>query len=183
MIAAMDNRLGGRLATQHLLDQGYQRVGIITGPPHWWEALEREVGWREVLTENGVSDLNRLKTIGDWNATSGDVGVQSLMSLAPDIDAIFICNDQMALGALQAAHRLGLRVPQDLGIVGFDDIPESAYFFPPLTTIRQNTRKLGALAIDLICMLIEAQDENQTIEHKISWVEPRLIVRKSSQRK
>jgi LacI family transcriptional regulator len=183
MIAAMDNRLGGRLATQHLLDQGYQRVGIITGPPHWWESLEREVGWREVLTENGVSDLNRLKTIGDWNATSGDVGVQSLMSLAPDIDAIFICNDQMALGALQAAHRLGLRVPQDLGIVGFDDIPESAYFFPPLTTIRQNTRKLGALAIDLMCMLIEAQDENQTIEHKISWVEPRLIVRKSSQRK
>ena len=183
MIAAMDNRMGGRLATQHLLDEGYQRVGIITGPARWWEAAEREAGWREVLTENGITNLDQLKAIGDWNAASGDVGLQTLLTKAPNIDAIFVSNDQMALGTLQAARRLGLRVPQDLGIVGFDDIPESAYFYPPLTTIRQNTGKLGALAVELICTLIEARDENQTIKPEISWVEPRLIPRGSSKRK
>ncbi|MFC1997900.1 substrate-binding domain-containing protein, partial [Chloroflexota bacterium] len=183
LIAAMDNRLGGRLAAQHLLNQGYQRVGIITGPAYWWESAEREAGWREVLTENGIKNLDQLKAIGDWNAASGDVGLQTLLTQAPDIDAIFVSNDQMAIGSLQAAHRLGLRVPQDLGIVGFDDIPESAYFYPPLTTIRQNTGKLGALAVELICTLIEAREENRTIEPEISWVGPRLVPRKSTQRK
>jgi LacI family transcriptional regulator len=183
LIAAMDNRLGGRLAAQHLLDQGYQRVGIITGPPHWWEAVEREAGWREVLTENGFDNLEALKVNGDWNATSGDVGLQTLMTQTPGIDAIFVCNDQMALGALQAARRLGLQVPEDLGIVGFDDIPESAYFYPPLTTVRQNTRKLGALAVERIKALIDARKTNQTIDPDISWVEPRLVVRASSRRK
>jgi LacI family transcriptional regulator len=183
LIAAMDNRLGGRLATQHLLDRGYQRVGIITGPPHWWEAVEREAGWRAVLTENGSEDPDEFKTIGDWNAASGDVGLRTLMAQAPDIDAVFVCNDQMALGALQAARRLGLKVPEDLGIVGFDDIPESAYFFPPLTTIRQNARKLGALAVERINAQIEDRKTNQTIYEGISWVKPRLVVRTSSQRK
>ncbi len=183
MIAAMDNRMGGRLATQHLLDQGYQRVGIITGPPHWWEAVEREAGWRAVLTENGVGNPDKLKAIGDWNAASGVVGLQTLITQAPDMDAIFVSNDQMALGVLQAARRLGLKVPDDLGIVGFDDIPESAYFYPPLTTIRQNTGKLGALAIDLICVLIEAREGKKAVDPEILWVEPRLIARSSSQRK
>jgi len=182
LIAAMDNRLGGRLATQHLLDQGYKRVGIITGPLRWWEAAEREAGWRSVLLEIGVGNPDKYKTTGDWNAASGDVGLQTLMIQAPDIDAIFVSNDQMALGALQAARRLGLTVPEDLGIVGFDDIPESAYFYPPLTTIRQNAHKLGALAVERISALIKLRDNIQTIKPSISWVQPRLVVRKSSQK-
>ena len=94
----------------------------------------------------------------------------------------FISNDQMAIGALQAARRLGLNVPEDLGIVGFDDIPEAAYFYPSLTTIRQDTRKLGAMAVDQISAIIQAQQIGDILEPSISWVEPRLIVRKSSVR-
>jgi LacI family transcriptional regulator len=181
-IAALDNRLGGRLATEHLLKQGYQRVGIITGPVNWWEARGRSAGWREVIEAAGYSDIDRLIVEGDWNPPSGEVGLQTLLDQNPNLDAVFISNDQMALGALQVARRQGLRVPEDLGIVGFDDIPEAAYFFPSLTTVRQNTRKLGALAVERISALIQARQENRVLEPDVSWVEPRLIIRKSSVR-
>jgi LacI family transcriptional regulator len=181
-IAALDNRMGGRLATEHLLNRGYQRIGIITGPMNWWEARERLAGWQEVVKAAGYSDVERLIVEGDWNAPSGAVGLQTLLDQNPDIDAVFISNDQMSLGALQTARRLGLNVPKDIGIVGFDDIPEAAYFYPTLTTVRQNTRKLGALAVERIHSLIQARQENQTLEPGTSWVEPRLVVRRSSQR-
>ena len=101
---------------------------------------------------------------------------------SPDIDAIFVSNDQMALGALQAARRLSLNVPNDLGIVGFDDIPEAAYFYPSLSTVRQNVNKLGALAVQQIHALIQAEQQGEALEPEIVWVKPRLIVRKSSVR-
>ena len=83
---------------------------------------------------------------------------------------------------LYRLQRLGLSIPEDLGIVGFDDIPEAAYFYPPLTTVRQDTRRLGAMAVERMNALIQAQDEEETLEPDISWLEPRLIVRKSSVR-
>lgn len=181
--AALDNRLGGRLAVDHLTDQGYKRVGIITGPQNWWEARERLASWRGVVEALGYSNIDGLIVEGDWNPPSGDVGLHRLLDQDPDVDAVFVSNDQMALGALQAARRLGLKVPQDLGIVGFDDIPEAAYFYPSLTTVRQNTRNLGTLAVERINELIQAQREGETLEPEISWVKPRLIVRKSSKRK
>jgi DNA-binding LacI/PurR family transcriptional regulator len=171
------------LASEHFLQQGYKKVGIITGPANWWEAQERLNGWREVVTEAGYSDIDSLIVEGDWNAPSGDVGLHTLIDQNPDMDAVFSSNDQMALGALQAARRLGLNVPEDLGIVGFDDIPEAAYFYPPLTTVRQDTRKLGAMAVERINTLIQAQYEGETIEPGISWLEPRLIIRQSSVKK
>jgi len=182
-VSALDNRLGGKLATEHLIEQGYQRVGIITGPSSWWEAQERLAGWREVVLKAGYSDVDSLIVEGGWDPPSGDVGLHTLLDRNPDIDAIFVSNDQMALGALQAARRLGLRTPEDLGIVGFDDIPEAAYFYPSLSTMRQDTRKLGAMAVDRISALIQAQRAGETLEPDISWLEPRLIVRKSSVRK
>lgn len=182
MVAALDNRLGGRLATEHLIEQGYQRIGIITGPASWWEARERLAGWREVAEANGYSNIDRLIVEGNWEAPSGEIGLQTLFENDPDIDAVFVSNDQMSLGALQAARGRNLRVPEDLGIVGFDDIPEAAYFFPSLTTVRQNTHKLGALAVEKINQMILARQEEQTIEPEITWVEPRLIIRKSSVR-
>jgi DNA-binding LacI/PurR family transcriptional regulator len=181
-VTALDNRLGGRLATEHLLQVGYQRVGIITGPYHWWEAQERLMGWQETVEAAGYSDIDRLIIEGDWNAPSGDVGIHSLLDQNPEIDAVFISNDQMALGALQAARRLGLKVPEDLGIVGFDDIPEAAYFYPSLTTVRQDTQKLGALAVQQLHTLIQAEQRDESLEPEIAWVKPRLIVRKSSAR-
>ena len=179
-ITSLDNRLGGRLATEHLVKQGYKRIGIITGPGSWWEAQERLAGWREVITEMGYADIDSLIVDGDWNAPSGDVGLHTLLDRDPEIDAVFVSNDQMAVGALQAARRLELTVPEDLGVVGFDDIPEAAYFYPSLTTVRQDTRKLGAMAVDQISAVIQAQQVGNIIEPSVSRLEPRLIVRKSS---
>ena len=179
-VTALDNRMGGKLATEHLAKQDYQRIGIITGPGSWWEAQERLNGWREVVEAAAYTDIESLIVEGDWNPPSGDVGLHALLDRDPQIDAVFISNDQMALGALQAARRLGLSIPEDLGIVGFDDIPEAAYFYPPLTTVRQDTRKLGAMAVKRMSALIQAQDEGETLEPDTSWLEPRLIVRKSS---
>lgn len=179
-VVAMDNFLGARLATEHLLEQGYRRIGIITGPENWWEAQQREAGWRESLKQAGVEQTNELKVAGDWGAASGDVGLHNLVARSPDIEAVFASNDQMALGALQAARRLGVNVPGDLGIVGFDDIPEAAYFYPSLTTVRQNLGDLGALAVDRMCELIKSRQAGAEIAPDISWIKPRLIVRKSS---
>jgi DNA-binding LacI/PurR family transcriptional regulator len=182
-ISALENRLGGKLATEHLMEQGYKRIGIITGPSSWWEAQERLAGWREAVIAAGYPNVDSLIVEGGWDPPSGDVGLHNLLDRDPGLDAVFVSNDQMALGALQAARRLGLRVPEDLGVVGFDDIPEAAYFYPPLTTMRQDARKLGATAVDLISAIIQAQNSGETLEPKISWLEPHLIVRKSSVRK
>jgi LacI family transcriptional regulator len=181
-IVAMDNRHGGRLAVEHLLEQGYRRVGVITGPSEWWEAKEREASWRQTMLEAEVDNLDELQVEGDWSAASGDVGFHTLYAQAPDIEAVFACNDQMALGALRAARRLGLEVPQDLAVVGFDDIPEAAYFCPSLTTVHQNPKALGALAVEQMHYLIQARQRDEAFSPGVSWLKPRLVVRRSSVR-
>jgi LacI family transcriptional regulator len=181
-IVAMDNRHGARLAVEHLLEQGYRRVGLIAGPQPWWEAEEREVGWRSTMQEAGLDSLDQLRVMGDWSAASGEAGFHTLYALAPDVEAVFACNDQMALGVLQAARRLGLDVPRDLAVVGFDDIPEAAFFCPALTTVRQNPKALGALAVERMNGLIQAGQRDEAFDTGMSWVKPRLIVRKSSVR-
>jgi DNA-binding LacI/PurR family transcriptional regulator len=180
VVVAMDNRLGGALATEHLLDQGYHRIGIITGPANWWEAQQREAGWREAMQQAGIRDLEDLIVEGDWSAASGEVGLHNLLAKSPHVEAIFASNDQMALGALQAARRMGLSVPQDIGLVGFDDIPEAPYFYPALTTVRQDLRILGALAVERMCDLIRARQREEEFVTELSWVRPRLVVRRSS---
>jgi DNA-binding LacI/PurR family transcriptional regulator len=180
VIAVMDNHLGGKLATEHLLEQGYHRIGIITGPEDWWEAQEREKGWREALFNAGHTNLEELIINGDWSAESGANGLLGLLNNSPDIDAVFVSNDQMALGALQAARQLEIKVPQDLGIVGFDNIPEAAYFCPSLTTIHQDAVALGAMAVEQMCEYIKSRDKNESFEPLIKWIEPRLVIRESS---
>jgi DNA-binding LacI/PurR family transcriptional regulator len=182
LIVALDNKYGARLATEHLINQGYRCVGIITGPSDWWEAQQREIGWRQIMTETGLNDLDKLKVVGDWTAHSGNIGLNELLAKSPQIDAVFASNDQMALGALQAARQLGLNIPQDLGIVGFDDIPEAAYFYPSLTTIRQDAEELGAQAVDQMCNSIRARLQGEAYKSDVVWVKPNLIVRNSSVR-
>lgn len=180
MVVALDNRLGGRMATEHLLEQGYEHIGLITGPAGWWEASQRELGWRETLQERGVGGLDDLLAEGNWSPQSGEAALYCLMEKSPSVDAVFVSNDQMALGVLRAARQLGLRVPQDLGVVGFDDIPEAAYFYPALTTVRQNARELGALAVEKLHDYMRGEDEDDALATETTWVEPRLIVRESS---
>jgi DNA-binding LacI/PurR family transcriptional regulator len=117
---------------------------------------------------------------GDWTADSGSSGLRILFSVQPQPDAIFVSNDQMALGALWAADQLGLQVPDDVAIVGYDNIPESAYFQPSLTTIHQETFEMGRRAIRELDRLIEANWGEQEAKPKSIEFEPRLIVRESS---
>jgi LacI family transcriptional regulator len=181
-VVAMDNRLGARLAVEHLLEQGYRRIGIITGPRDWWEAQEREVGWRSAMQAAGIDNLDELKVEGDWSAASGDAGFHALYAQAPGIQAVFASNDQMALGVLRAARHLGLHIPHRLAVVGFDDIPEASYFWPALTTVCQNPKKLGALAVERMHEMIQARQEGRAVEPGVSWIEPRLVIRTSSVR-
>ena len=180
IVVSVDNRAGARLATEHLLEQKYRKVGIITGPLTWWEAQERLAGWREVMQQFYPSGLDELVFEGDWTVESGDCGFEALYNNHSDLDAIFVSNDQMALGVIQAANRNGLNIPQDLGIVGFDNIPESKFFFPPLTTINQPTRKLGALAVARLYECLQHEDIDECFHSKENVIRPELIVRQSS---
>ena len=180
-MSAIDNFYGGKLATEHLAEQGYQHIGIVTGPLTWWEARERLEGWRTALSERNMGgDIEALISYGDWSPASGEAGLLQLLGQAPSLDAVFASNDQMALGVLKAAREVGLRVPEDLAVVGFDDIPESAYFSPPLTTIKQGLTEMGRATVNMLNQLIEAKDIGEEVPPLTKWITPHLIVRKSS---
>ncbi|TKJ28245.1 MAG: LacI family transcriptional regulator [Chloroflexi bacterium B3_Chlor] len=180
-VVTVDNRGAGRIATRHLLDAGYQNVGLITGPLAWWEARQRQSGWQDALKEAGIPDEANLVVEGDWTAASGERGLHRLLEQRPDVDAVFVSNDQMALGALQAVRKLGVRVPEDLGLVGFDDIPESVYFYPPLSTVRQDMVELGRCAVRELGHTIEATRQGKAVvEPKTILLKPELIIRESS---
>lgn len=181
-LIAVDNRLGGRLATGHLLEQGYQNIGIILGPREWWEARERELGWQDILQREGRENLECMKEEGDWTAASGYKAMTRLLDRVPDLEAIFVSNDSMALGALQAAASSGRSVPHDLAIIGFDDIPESAYFSPPLTTVRQDLLELGCQAVSLLNHQLQALRNEEILPAQVVIMEPGLIVRQSTLR-
>jgi LacI family transcriptional regulator len=180
-VVAVDNCSGGRMATKHLLEQGYRRIGHITGPLAWWEARQRKTGWQETLVEASIPVNDHQWVEGNWSSESGERAIRQLLEQYPDMDAVFAGNDQMALGVAQVACRNGLRIPQDLAVVGFDGIPEAAYFWPPLSTIEQDMHQLGCVAVDQVVRMIEASRES---EHRFDlstiWLEPRLIVRESS---
>lgn len=180
-VIAVDNRKGGRMATEHLLSQSLHRIGIISGPADWWEVRQRRLGWEDALKGAGVEIEEDLVVEGDWTPPSGERGLRRLIERRPDVEAVFVCNDQMAVGALQAARALGRRVPEDLAVVGFDDIPESAYFQPSLSTIRQDMVELGSSAVRELCRLIEASHQSKgVIQPKTSLIKPELVVRVSS---
>ena len=174
---SVNNRAAGRLATEHLLDQGYQNIGLITGPEGWEVTRQRRLGWQDSLPTFYEDQIFE----GNWSASSGEQGLRHLLTHFPKMDAIFACNDQMALGVLQAAHQLGLRVPEDLGVVGFDNTPESAYYWPPLTTVRHQLKEQGKYAVHELVGMIEGtqQGVNQNSLDD-TLLQPQLIVRKSS---
>jgi len=180
-IVAVDNFYGAEQATQHLIDQGRRKIGIITGPLAWWEARERYRGWEEAMHRANLKTPASLVVEGEWTAVAGEQGLSSLLSQEPDIDAVFASSDQIALGALGTAHRLGKKIPQDLAIVGFDNIPESACFWPPLTTVYQQLMDVGRIAVQNLHRMIEANRQSKTLtEQTVTLVKPELIVRASS---
>lgn len=147
----IDQAEGGRLATRHLLDLGHETVHHVRGPVEWLEAEARVDAWAKELRAHGIQPPTPLA--GDWTAASGyDAGRR--LAADPDVSAVFVANDQMALGVLLALHEAGRKVPDEVSIVGFDDIPESAFFHPPLTTVRQDFDDLGRRCVNRLAMLI-----------------------------
>lgn len=142
---SVDNRGGGMMATRHLLRLGRTRIGHVSGPPTWREARDRTEGWRAALAEAGV-EPGPIAT-GNWSSDSGARAFGELLARAPDLDAVFVANDQMALGVLHVAHERGIAIPDAIAVVGFDGLVEGAEFTPSLTTIGQPLRELGRLAV------------------------------------
>lgn len=175
--AVINNKHGGCIATQHLIDQGRQNIGIITGPMEWWEARQRELGWREALAANGRTIDESYITNGDWTPASGERSIRMLLEWHPEMDAVFACNDQMALGAMKVARQMGLQIPQDLAIVGYDNIPESPYFTPALTTVRQGITEMGRQGVKQLLALI---DNNEDVPVRSAALQPELIIREST---
>ncbi|MCB8979941.1 MAG: LacI family DNA-binding transcriptional regulator [Ardenticatenaceae bacterium] len=174
--AVIDNKQGGRIATQHLIQQGRQKIGLITGPMNWWEARQRELGWREELAANGRAVDESYIANGDWTPRSGERCIRMLLEWHPEMDAVFICNDQMALGAMKVARQMGRQIPNDLAVVGFDDIPESPYFSPSLTTMRQDVAEMGRQSVKQLLALLN----EEKLESGCVVLQPDLIVRQSS---
>jgi DNA-binding LacI/PurR family transcriptional regulator len=172
-VVAFDQEAGARAATRHLIELGHSRILHIAGPQDWNEAEERMRGF---LAEMSAADMpTEAPVLGDWTV---DLAYELGMKLLGhrEFTAVFASNDQMALGIIHAAHDLGLSVPDDLSVVGFDDIPEAKHFIPPLTTVRQDFAQLGLRAIDILLADIEhtAPPEPAAVEI------PELIVRAST---
>lgn len=144
---AVDNWAGAAQATRHLLDLGHETVYHVAGPEAWLDAQQRIAGWRDTLRAARVPEPELLH--GDWSARSGHEAGHRL-SAAPDVTAVLCGNDSMALGLLRAFAERGRKVPDDVSVVGFDDIAEAPYFLPPLTTVRQNFSELGRRALHLL---------------------------------
>jgi DNA-binding LacI/PurR family transcriptional regulator len=176
----VDQHLGARLATGHLLAAGHRAIWHLAGPEDWLEAEDRSSGWRTELEEAGVEPPPAL--FGDWSPLSGYRAGRELAGRAGrDLTAVFVANDQMALGVLRALREAGVRTPHDVAVVGFDGIPESEFFAPPLTTVRQDFSAVGKHSIALLLERIEERAEGRDpAEAARVVIHPELVVRASS---
>jgi LacI family transcriptional regulator len=172
----IDNYAGGRRATDHLVALGRRRIGHLSGPLEWREARDRRDGWWDAL---GAAELEPGPRVeGTWSSASGAAGFEAMLDADPRLDAVFAGNDQMALGVLHVAHRRGIRIPDDLAVVGFDGLPESAEFTPSLTTVSQPLGELGRLAVDEL--LAHVRHETGAAEVRTIVLDAELIVRESA---
>jgi DNA-binding LacI/PurR family transcriptional regulator len=173
-VVAIDQFEGARLATQHLLDLGHRTVWHVAGPTDWREALLRIDGWRATLAGAAARTPPLLQ--GDWGPHSGyNAGLE--LAEREEVTAVFTANDQMALGVIHALAERGRRVPEDVSVVGFDDIPEAEFFLPGLTTIRQNFDEVGRLGLDLLVRVL-ADPSGQHRERPT--IAPEFVLRAST---
>lgn len=172
MAAGIDQHAGALLATEHLLDLGHRGVAHVSGPLDWIEASQRRLGWREAHESRGL--LPGPEVEGDWSAASGyDAGLR--IGRHDEVTGVFAANDAMALGVLRALHERGRRVPEDVSVVGFDNVPEAAYFWPALTSVDQQFSELGRRAVDLTVRALAGEEQPDA-----ALLRPELVVRASS---
>ncbi len=156
-VVSVDQFGGAKLATDHLLSLGHRTVWHVAGPADWLEARERVEGWRASLADAGAAAPPLLR--GDWSPEAGYRAGLELVG-RPDVTAVFAANDQMALGVMHAFYERGLRVPTDVSIVGFDNIPESAFFIPSLTTVSQDFDEVGRRGLKLLVDIMDGDPEH-----------------------
>lgn len=171
-----DNSLdGGYLATKHLIDKGHTRIGCITGPRERRSGKERLQGFHNAMQEAGLPVREEWVLEGDFDCSGGVQAMQGLAALPEVPEAVFVCNDMMAMGVINEAGRLGIRVPDDLSIVGYDDIYISRYTTPPLTTVHQPKGEIAAMAVDTLIDRLDAKrDKGREIR-----ITPHLVERES----
>ena len=171
-VVAIDQFAGAMSATRHLLELGHETVSHIAGPASFLEAGRRVEGWRAALEAAGARIPEPLS--GDWSPRSGYEAGRGLAD-DPSVTSIFVANDQMTLGVLRALHEAGRKVPSDVSVVGFDDIPEAPYFTPPLTTVRQDFDEMGSRSVRLLLRMMAGQRARAGAS-----VKPELVVRMST---
>lgn len=174
-----NNILGSYLATKHLIDQGYKSIAHISGPQLSPSGQQRLAGYQKALKEHGLPYDVVLVTEGDYRITGGAVAMQRLLRLSCIPAAVFCANDLMAIGALEVLQEAGVKVPEEVALVGYDGIHLSKYVYPKLTTVIQPTYQMGITAVQLIFETL--LNENKTFKH-IEF-DPVLEVRESSLRR
>lgn len=177
----IDNYYGAKQATSHLIESGRKNIGHISGPMDWWESKQRYNGWRDALKENGINPKENMVAEGNWSSKSGKKAFAQLLDSFPEMDALFVANDQMALSVLQTACELKINIPDQLSVSGFDGIPESEFFSPSLTTITQNLVELGSVAVQQLAQMVEINNSDKESRESIYIsLKPELIIRQSS---
>jgi DNA-binding LacI/PurR family transcriptional regulator len=175
----VDDVEGGRLAAAHLIEQGYQTIGCITGKLLEYSARDRLAGWRSALKSVDLPHDESLTVESDWSPSGGACAMRQLLQQRPDLDALFISNDQMALGALTEIRAAGYDIPATMGIVGYDDFPGADFFMPALTTVFPDLQEAGRALVRALHCSIE-QPSRCPASEKSTILSPTLIVRASS---
>ena len=175
-LVEVDNYRGAVEAVTHLLDKGHQNIGLIEGRTQVSTSRERRRGYLDALAARGIAARKELMRAGDFKQASGRVLANELLDLRKPPTALFVLNNLMAVGALAAVHQRGLRVPQDVAILGFDDLPWAEALDPPLTVVRQPAYEVGRQAMELLLKRI-AEPERPPVTVRLL---PELIVRKST---
>jgi DNA-binding LacI/PurR family transcriptional regulator len=170
-VVAVDQEAGARLATRHLIDLGHERILHVAGPNEWFDARSRIVGWRDEMAAAGL-ELPPIIS-GGWDPRHGYYVATTLVRERRLPTAVFAANDSMALGMLRAFHEAGVRVPDDVSVVGFDDVEGAGYYEPPLTTVRQPFAEVGQRSIEVLLAALGGAPASRTL------IGPELVVRAS----
>ena len=171
-----DNHTGGLLATQHLIECGHRRIAFIAGDPLHKDALDREAGYRAALERAGIVFDPALVLMGDFTEAGGLMAVNRLLESGLAFSAIFAANDQTAIGAALGLYRRNVRVPDDVSLVGFDDLAPAKFSVPPLTTIRQSVYEIGSEAAGAMLAMLKGQAPVADLPL------PELVARESTRR-
>lgn len=172
----LDDRKAAYQAVRWLIAQGHRRIGLLTGPREQWSALRREEGYRQALLEAGLEYRPQWRCVGGYTSESAEAGAAEMISATPLPTALLCWNDWFALGALAAIRKRGLRVPEDISLLSFDDIEPGRWVTPPLTTMQQPTHEMGIKAAEILIRQIQTGNREESV-HLFTGT---LIVRQSA---